>query len=36
MVVVTADHGHYLGEHDWVGKPQAPLYDVLAHTPLFV
>jgi arylsulfatase A-like enzyme len=36
MVVVTADHGHYLGEHGWVGKPQAPLYDVLAHTPLFV
>jgi arylsulfatase A-like enzyme len=36
MVIVTADHGHYLGEHGWVGKPQAPLYDVLAHTPLFV
>ena len=36
MVIVTADHGHYLGEHGWIGKPQAPLYDVLAHTPLFV
>jgi len=36
MVVVTADHGHYLGEHGWVGKPQAPMYDVLTHTPLFV
>ncbi|WP_224337738.1 sulfatase-like hydrolase/transferase [Haloprofundus halobius] len=37
MVVVTADHGFYLGEHSWVGKPfEAPLYDVLAHTPLFV
>ncbi|MFB6143071.1 MAG: sulfatase-like hydrolase/transferase [Halorientalis sp.] len=36
MVVVTSDHGHYLGEHGWVGKPGAPLYDVLAHTPLFV
>jgi arylsulfatase A-like enzyme len=37
VVVVTSDHGHYLGEHGWVGKPtNAPLYDVLAHTPLLV
>ncbi|MFB6227203.1 MAG: sulfatase-like hydrolase/transferase [Halobacteriales archaeon] len=36
MVVVTSDHGHYLGDHGWMGKPNAPLYDVLAHTPLFV
>ncbi|WP_433627482.1 sulfatase-like hydrolase/transferase [Halomicrococcus sp. NG-SE-24] len=36
MVVVTADHGHYLGEHGWIGKPAAPLYDVLARTPLLV
>ncbi|PHQ41594.1 hypothetical protein Z052_13890 [Halorubrum sp. C191] len=36
MVVVTSDHGHYLGDHGWVGKPAAPLYDVLAHTPLLV
>jgi arylsulfatase A-like enzyme len=37
VVVVTTDHGHYLGEHGWVGKPtSAPLYDTLAHTPLFV
>jgi arylsulfatase A-like enzyme len=36
MVVVTSDHGHYLGDHGWVGKPGAPLYDVLAHTPLLV
>jgi arylsulfatase A-like enzyme len=35
-VIVTADHGHYLGEHGLVGKPQAPLYDVLAHTPLLI
>jgi arylsulfatase A-like enzyme len=36
-VVVSTDHGHYLGEHGWVGKPtSAPLYDTLAHTPLFV
>ena len=36
MIIVTADHGHYLGEHGWIGKPQAPLYDVLANTPLFL
>jgi arylsulfatase A-like enzyme len=35
-VVLTADHGHYLGEHGWIGKPEAPLYDVLARTPLLV
>jgi len=35
-VVLTADHGHYLGEHGWIGKPGAPLYDVLARTPLLV
>jgi arylsulfatase A-like enzyme len=36
MVIVTSDHGHFLGDHGWVGKPAAPLYDVLAHTPLLV
>lgn len=36
VVIVTADHGHFLGEHGWVGKPEAPLYDVLARTPLFI
>lgn len=36
MVIVTADHGHYLGEHGWIGKPRAPLYDVIARTPLLV
>lgn len=36
MVVVTTDHGHYLGEHGWVGKPRAPLYNTLAKTPLLI
>lgn len=36
MVVVTTDHGHYLGEHGWIGKPNAPFYNVLAHTPLMI
>lgn len=36
MVIVTSDHGHYLGEKGWMGKPDSPNYDILAHTPLFV
>jgi arylsulfatase A-like enzyme len=37
MMIVTSDHGYYLGEHGWSGKPfEAPIYDVLAHTPLFI
>jgi arylsulfatase A-like enzyme len=35
-VVVTTDHGHYLGEHGWIGKPAAPLYGTLCHIPLLV
>ncbi|PSP76190.1 sulfatase [Halobacteriales archaeon QS_1_68_20] len=35
-VVVTSDHGFFLGEHGWVGKNEPPVYDVLARTPLFV
>jgi arylsulfatase A-like enzyme len=36
MVVVTTDHGHYLGEHGWIGKPNCPVYNTLAHTPLLI
>jgi len=36
LLILTTDHGHFLGEHGWVGKPNAPMYDVLAHTPLFI
>ncbi|MDP9314916.1 MAG: sulfatase [Chloroflexota bacterium] len=35
-VIVTTDHGHYLGEHGWIGKPDAPLYHTLSHIPLLV
>lgn len=35
-VIVTTDHGHYLGDHGWMGKPDAPLFNVLTSTPLFV
>lgn len=35
-VIITTDHGHYLGEHGWMGKPGAPLYHTLCHIPLLV
>lgn len=35
-VVVTSDHGHYLGEHDLFGKPGAPVYAELGRIPLLV
>jgi arylsulfatase A-like enzyme len=35
-VIITTDHGHYLGEHGFVGKPAAPLYHTLCHVPLFI
>jgi hypothetical protein len=35
-VIVTTDHGHYLGEKDVWGKPQVPVYDTLGRIPLLV
>jgi len=35
-VIVCTDHGHYLGEHDVVGKPAAPLYEAMSRIPLLV
>lgn len=35
-VMVTTDHGHYLGEHDRIGKPGSPLWHTLCHIPLLV
>lgn len=35
-VVLTSDHGHYLGEKGWMGKPDCHVYDVLARTPLVI
>jgi len=30
------DHGHFLGEHGYTGKPTCPQYDVLAHIPFLM
>jgi arylsulfatase A-like enzyme len=35
-VIITTDHGHYLGEHDRIGKPMSPMWHTLCHIPLLV
>lgn len=35
-VIVTTDHGHYLGERDAWGKPALPLFEPMSHIPLMV
>lgn len=36
VVIVTSDHGHFLGEHGWMGKPSCPDYNTLTQTPLMI
>lgn len=36
MLIVNTDHGFMLGEHGWWGKTTMPMYDEIAHTPLFI
>jgi arylsulfatase A-like enzyme len=36
VVIVTTDHGHYLGEKDVWGKPGVPVQEPLGHIPLLV
>lgn len=36
MLIVNTDHGFLLGEHGWWGKTVMPMYDEIAHTPLFI
>ncbi len=35
-VIVCTDHGHYLGEHDFFGKPPVPVHEEMGHIPLLV
>jgi arylsulfatase A-like enzyme len=35
-VIITTDHGHYLGEHGRIGKPHSPMWHTLCHIPLLV
>lgn len=34
--ILMTDHGHFLGDHGFTGKPQCPQYDALAHIPLVI
>ncbi len=36
MLVVNTDHGYLLGDHGWWGKNVMPLYNEIAHIPLFI
>jgi arylsulfatase A-like enzyme len=36
MLIVNTDHGFLLGEHDWWAKIFQPLYNEIAHIPLFI
>jgi len=35
-IILMTDHGHFLGEHGWMGKPLCPQYQTIAHTPLMI
>ena len=35
-VILCTDHGHYLGERDLFGKPDAPHYEPMSHLPLMI
>lgn len=36
MLIVNTDHGFMLGEHGWWGKSAMPVYNEIAHIPLYV
>ncbi len=36
MLIVNTDHGFLLGEHGWWGKTSMPIYNEIAHTPLYI
>ena len=36
MLIVNTDHGFLLGEHRWWAKNVMPMYNEIAHLPLFI
>lgn len=36
MLIVNTDHGFLLGEHGWIAKNLPPVYNEIAHLPLFI
>ncbi len=35
-LIVTTDHGHLLGEHEWWAKNKMPYYEEISHIPLMM
>jgi len=35
-IIITTDHGHYLGEHGIIGKPDSDNYNTLYNIPLII
>ena len=33
LVIINTDLGFLLGEHDWLGKNVAPMYEEIIHLP---
>lgn len=36
LIIVNTDHGILLGEHGWLGKNVAPMYEEVIHLPFFI
>ncbi|MHC5373540.1 sulfatase-like hydrolase/transferase [Enterococcus sp. LJL120] len=36
LIIVNTDHGFLLGEHEWLGKNVAPMYEEVIHLPFFI
>ncbi|MBM3497420.1 MAG: sulfatase [Armatimonadetes bacterium] len=36
LLILMTDHGHFLGEHGWFGKPTCPQFEAIAHRPLLI
>ena len=36
MLIVNTDHGFLLGEHGWWGKTSMPVFEEIAHIPLYI
>lgn len=35
-LILMTDHGHFLGDHGWWGKPGCPQYNTISKTPLMI
>jgi hypothetical protein len=35
-LIFMTDHGHYLGEHNYTGKPNCPCYNIMVNLPFMI